>query len=185
MKTSLFSAKRPLAGCLLALGITTLSTSLFAQPVVTYSVSGSSGDYLLDFTVNNTTPGTQTQDIYYFDVGVPSSSVTAAPGGFYVAGNDAWVDETYTLLPTGTTLSGFDVLDTSATAPTIVPYFAYGYDFGVAYTGPGNLDGDPQNPLFEGNAVVGAGVPDAAATLPMLGVAAGALVCFSRKFRKA
>jgi hypothetical protein len=189
MKTSLFTTKRSFTGSLLALGFTTLSTSLIAQPVLTYSVSGSSGDYTLDFTVNNTTPGTQTQDIYLFGVDVPNGSFTGGPAGYATSGSfdNATVnllDSTYSLLPSGTTLSGFDVFDSSATAPTSVPYYAYGYDFGADYTGPDNL-GDADNPLFEGNAVAGANVPDSAATMPMLGVAFGALAGFSRKFRKA
>jgi len=158
--------------------------------VVTYAVTGGSGDYTLDFTVNNTTPGTQGQDIYWIGVNDPIGSISGAPASYetafpYNGENLTWFDGTYAELPTGTTLSGFDVLDTSATAPTSVPYFAYGWANGALYDGPDNL-GAPNNPLFEGNAgVAQASVPDSAATLPLLGLAFGALAGVSRKFRKA
>jgi len=141
-----------------------------AQPVVSYSVSGSSGNYTLNFTVNNTTPGTQNQDIYFFGLYDPNATISGTPLGYALYGgyspygsdgagsptpltyNNAWIDQSYTYLPTGSTLSGFDLLDTSLTAPTSLDYFAYGYDFGADYTGPDNLD--PRdggfNPLFEG-----------------------------------
>jgi hypothetical protein len=146
-----------------------------AQPVITYSVSGSSGNYTLDFTVNNQTPGTQGQDIYFWGVYDPNGIVSGsplAPGDYYqepwspytesgdgsttpLTYNDTWFENVTDILgglhflPTGTTLSGFDVLDTSVSAPTSVDYFAYGSDNGVDYTGPDNL-GNAQNPLFEG-----------------------------------
>jgi hypothetical protein len=176
-----------------------------AQPVVTYSVSGTSGDYTLDFTVNNQTPGTQSQDIYFFGIYDLNGTVSGTPSGFTQYGggfspfnsdgagspvpltyNLAWIDNTYGAVAPGTILSGFDVLDTSATAPTSIPYFAYGYDFGVGYTGPGNLDprDNSFNPLFEGNTGSGAfagTVPDASSTMALLGLCATGLLGLRRK----
>jgi len=177
-----------------------------AQPVLTYSVSGTSGDYTLDFTVNNETPGTQNQIIYFFGVNDVNGSISASPGtffplpgGFSPFGSDgagspiplnynlAWDNSgTFNAVLPGTIMSGFDVLDTSATAPTSLPYFAYGYDFGAPYTGPDNLDprDNSFNPLFEGNAGVGGvsrSVPDASSTVALLGLCATGLMGLRRK----
>jgi hypothetical protein len=150
-------------------------TPVQAQPVITYSISGSSGDYILDFTVNNQTPGTQGMDIYFWGVFDPNGIVSGsplAPGDYHqepwspytetgdgsptpLTYNDTWFENVLDImdgvhfLPTGTILSGFDVLDTSVSAPASLDYFAYGNDNGGDYTGPGNL-GNSQNPLFEG-----------------------------------
>ena len=169
MKTRTFGEKCFVASSLVALGLSTLGTGLLAQPVVTYTVSGTSGNYTLDFTVNNTTPGTQGFDIYLFSV--PSDGgVSGAPSGYntssfttlhyweigstqYGPFNNMWIDPTYTALPTGTTLSGFAASVTNLTPPTSVPYFAWGLDGGVIYTGSGSLNaGNPSNPFFMGNA---------------------------------
>jgi len=190
---------------LMALGFSVLSTGLFAQepPVVTYTVSGVSGDYTLDFTVNNASPGTGNQDIYEMGIYDPNGSVSSAPSsfinysafypsGYYAYGligdgtmlsyNDLWVDTTFSALPPGTTLSGFTILDTGATPPTSVPYAMGGYGSGADYTGPDNLY-LADNTAFEGNATLSA-VPDAGATMPLLGVALVALGGVSRRFRK-
>lgn len=195
-------------GCLVALGFNVLATSLFAQqpPVVTYTVSGTSGDYAVDFTVNNGSPGTGNQDIYGFGVFDPNGSVSSSPStfadysavyapGYYIYGdilngttllyNDLWIDTSFSALPPGTSLSGFIMVDTSATAPTSLPYFLTGIGVGntlADYTGSGNLGPYPYNPAFEGNATP---APDAGSTMPLLGVALCALQGVSRRFRKA
>jgi hypothetical protein len=70
--------------------------------------------------------------------------------------NNSWIDPTYTALPTGMTLSGFEVSDTDQNAPTTIQYFAFGYGAGMAYTGPGNENmSSPYNsPLFVGEALM-------------------------------
>jgi hypothetical protein len=63
-----------------------LSTDLLAQPVVNYTVSGTSGNYTLDFTINNTTTGTRGFDIYFFGVlvdGVASGSPSGYNTSYY------------------------------------------------------------------------------------------------------
>jgi hypothetical protein len=127
----------------------------------------------LDFTINNTTPGTSGWDIYFFGV-LLNGSVSGSPPGYNsthystihtteVTGpafdwpfNNTWIDPTYTLLPTGVNLSGFTAVDTDLSAPTSVQYFAFGYNHGALYTGPGNQNmSSPYNaPLFVGNAVL-------------------------------
>jgi hypothetical protein len=56
-------------------------TSVMGQPVVTYTTSGTSGNYTLDFTVNNATPGTAGFDIYYWGV-LADGSVSGTPSGY-------------------------------------------------------------------------------------------------------
>ena len=181
-----------------ALGLNIFSISLLAQPVVSYTVSGTPGQYTMDFTVNNTTPGTSGFDIYFFGVlvdGVASSSPSGYYSSYYFAThtvettgpaydwpfNNTWIDPTYTALPTGSTRSGFDVSDTDQNAPTSVQYFAFGYDAGVPYTGPGNEDmSSPYNsPLFVGYAVVA--VPEPATVSIIAG--ASLLLLLSRRSR--
>jgi hypothetical protein len=157
----------PLTVCL-----STLSTDLLAQPVVNYTVSGTSGNYTLDFTINNTTPGTQGFDIYFFGVlvdGVASGSPSGYNSSYYSTihaveadgpafnwpFNNTWIDPTDTALPTGRTLSGFEVSDIDQSAPISVQYFAFGENNGVVYTGPGEVpdSSNPSNPLFVGNTI--------------------------------
>ncbi len=208
MKTT-FYRKHFLAGLLAALGLTTLGSELIAQPSVDFAVSGTPGDYTLDFTVNNATPGTGNQDIYVFGVYDPNGTVTASPSvyttpppmmlepfAFFGVGttltyNDGWFDSSFAALSPGTILSGFEVLDTSLVAPTSIPYVAVGYDGGGLYAGAGNLaPNSPANPLFEGNAVQGGGnsnarAADDGATMSMLAIALGAMGGVFRKLRKA
>jgi hypothetical protein len=180
------------------LALLSAAVTVQAQPVVTYSVSGSSGDYTLDFTVNNTTPGTQGQDIYFLGVYDPNGTVSGIPTGDYslygawnpyqfgqggadIPYNLSWLDGEDSDLPTGTTVSGFDVLDTSSTAPTSVDYYACGFGYnGVVetYTGPGNLGPRDTNPLFEGVAV--STVPEPT-TLALAGLGGVALLLRKRK----
>jgi PEP-CTERM motif len=180
-------------------------SKLQAQPVMTYTISGGSGNYTLDFTVNNTTPGTEGFDIYFWGVYDPNGTVSGIPTGFQFLNwspysldgsgsptplnyNIGWIESVYQSgqLATGTTRSDFDVLDTSLTAPTSLNYFAYGIDNGVDYTGPDNLTLPtssyyPWNPLFEGSALAQT-VPEPS-TLGLVAVGFIALVPRIRRTR--
>jgi hypothetical protein len=83
-------------------------------------------------------------------------------------------------MPTGTTLSGFDVSDADQNAPTSVQYFAFGYGAGAAYTGLGNenLSSPYNSPLFVGYTL--AAVPEPA-TFPL--IAGASLLFLSAKRR--
>jgi hypothetical protein len=149
-----------------AAGLALIGTIGIAQaaPVdVSYTVSGSTGDWTYDFSVTNNLGGTNY--IYAFDS-------TDFPNTSYVSGPPGWVDGTIsnpgntnvewcfttcfhfgpTNLPPGSTLSGFVAHDTTALPLTSVHWdaFAEGGDLG--------------NPRFSGVAtvpgpVVGAGLP--------------------------
>lgn len=133
------------------------SASVFADPVgVTYTVSGSAGDWTLNFSVtNNVVAG---QVVFFFGVLLPGQSIAGSPsgwgnstratgstwnpaldpigeltGGPNINFNDIWTGTGGALnpqvfIPFGTTQSGFEVTVTSLTAPTSVQWFAYSLD---------------------------------------------------------
>jgi hypothetical protein len=162
-----------------------LGTSTTAKadsvPTVTYTVSGSTGDWTLDFTVTDNTD----QNVYFFGVLLPTDDQTGTPTGWQVDGdfnpssfggtntnyNNVWISSNTGVgdLTSGHSLSGFDAVDTSVTAPTSVKFFAFACDStflpsnpecgGSAYTGGGNFDGT-HNPGFEGMATNGSAAPE-------------------------
>jgi len=102
-----------------------------------------------------------------------------AYGGSSLIYNNNWIDETYTFLPAGQTLSGFDVVSMDATAPTAVNWFAYA-NLGV-YTGTGYFN-TATNPGFEGVASgssstsTGTPEPGACALFGSIGLAAASFL---------
>ena len=164
--------------------ITALAAASMAKPLVSYTVTGTSGDYNLDFTVtNNLNTG---EDIYFFGVQLSAPGITNSPGSFNstvwstwnnspyggsnITYNNNWIDLSYSSLLPGNTLGGFDVHDTDSVAPTSVNWFAYGY-FGSPYTGGDNFY-TPYNPGFEGAAqAVPEPMPMAAMGLGLIGLA--------------
>ena len=152
-----------------------------ASPVdVTYSVSGSAGNWLLDFKVSDNLGGTN--NLYLFGVlvsprDIPSSPVGWDPnaingynpsnyGGSNTNYNDIWITSpsgTTTVTP-GHSVSGFQARSTASTMPSTVPWMAVAA--GGTYLGPGCafICGAPHdNPGFEGFAApVSASVGDAA-----------------------
>lgn len=155
-----------------AIAALVLSFGLSAGPInVSYTVSGSTGNWTLDFSVNNNISGAADQDFYFFGVQLSATDITGTPspfatyipfnpstswGGANILYNNVWLASASGSagLP-GTTTSGFDVKITDAVAPTSVNWFAFtaGND---AYSGAGNLNTIQENgsfnPLFEGGA---------------------------------
>jgi hypothetical protein len=157
--------------CTLA-GLALLGTTAIggASPVhVTYLVSGSSGDWDLNFSVTDNLGGTT--GIYFFGVALPATDIVGSPSGWaYPSFDNPWTNAPYggsstvynnpwcaatcsgdfsdVILP-GQTLSGFVVEDTAVVAPSSVQWFAYAH--GGTYTGGGNFGGDSY-PGFEGTA---------------------------------
>lgn len=154
------SAKLVFAGIFLVAA----SVSAYAGPVgVSYTVSGSAGDWTLDFSfTNNVVAG---QQLYFFglalpqnEVGIPSgwidywdqntSNTTFNPALDGNGGPNITYSNLFHLhavssgeIAFGATLSGFDVTVTSLTAPTSVQWFAYSADFagGSPYLGGGEF----------------------------------------------
>jgi hypothetical protein len=167
----------------------TLTTAHAAPVDVTLTVSGSAGNWLLNFAVSDNLGGTN--NLYLFGVVSSQRNIAASPagwdpdalngynpaayGGSNTNYNNLWItgpSGSTTILP-GQTLSGFCVSSSDAAMPTNVPWMAVAT--GGVYMGPGCsfICGAPYtNPGFEGIAVpVVAAVGDAP-----LGVAAFALV---------
>lgn len=160
-----------------AVGILAVECPTQAGPIhVSYAVSGTSGNYTLDFKVSNGMPTGSDQVVYFFGVSLANGTITGSGGAFgtttaFGGYNDAWTTSVGTGVFRGSSLNGFSVLDTDAVAPTVVDYFAY-----TAGNVPYHAD---INPGFFGSATV-AGVPDAGATLGMLGLGLGAVAAFKR-----
>lgn len=154
----------------------------YAGPVVSYSVSGSAGNWTLDFSVtNNLNPADM--DIYFFGVDLDTGrNIAGSPAGYdpNIWGmwdntafggsteiyNNNWIEFSFVLLLPGQTLSGFQALYTGAVAPTEVDYFCYGNSpSGGQYNGTDNFN-NQRNPGFEGTAYV-----PAPASLAVMGLA--------------
>lgn len=163
------------------LAFATAALSASAAPLVSYTVSGSAGAYVLDFSVTNTLGGTN--QIYFFGVQPPTRTgdplgwddrggySTAFDGGSGRVYASSWIDLNATqtnvgpnAIQPGDTLSGFQI--TVASLPTSgINWFAYA--FGGTYAGGDNFK-NQRNPGFEGRAFeAGASaVPGPAAALP-------------------
>ena len=167
----------------------TLTTAHAAPVDVTCTISGSAGNWLMDFAVSDHLGGTN--NLYLFGVVASQHNIPASPtgwdpnalngynpsgyGGSNTNYNNLWITSpsgSTTIVP-GQTLSGFQVRNSDAAMPTNVPWMAVAA--GGVYTGPGCsfICGPPHdNPGFEGIAVpVVLAVGDAP-----VGVAAFALV---------
>jgi hypothetical protein len=176
-----YSVKKAVRGVFmkwLVLTLATVATLGWVSPVradpidVSYAVTGSTGDWTLDFSVTNNLSGAPNEDLYFFGVDLSSTNITGYPtnfiqqgltwnnsfdGGSNVNYNNLWIDQVpsdNSYLP-GTTISGFDVTISDALAPTSVNWFAYTADTGgVGYFGGGNFNASITNsqfnPGFEG-----------------------------------
>lgn len=141
-----------------------------ADPVgVTCNVSGSSGNYVLDFSVtNNLNPADM--GVYFFGVKLDTGrDIVGSPapfdpdtwtnwdmtpyGGAVNGYNNNWIEFSFVQILPGQTLSGFQARYTGASLPASVPFFAFAYSpSGGAYTGQ-HLN-NPQNPGFEGHVAI-------------------------------
>jgi hypothetical protein len=176
---------------LISLVFFSAASLVHAAPVnVTYTISGGSGNYTLDFSFTNNELGTD-QNIYFLGVYLnPSlglSSVVRSPssydptvfptysvgglGGSSIEYDDVWFDPSISNLAPGQSISGFDVQVASAAAPLAVPWFAFSTGT-LPYLGTGSFTNDPDNPGFEG---VAAPEP---ATWMLLGISlCGFIIC--------
>lgn len=140
----------------------------FAGPVgVTYTVSGSSGAWIVNFSVtNNINAG---QAVYGFGIVAPTQDITNLPTGWQpchgggctsttfnfsgIGGPSATFNDIFSTSPSssnvilfGDTLSGFQVVFNTVSAPTSIEWYAFGLDLSVLngnttspYTGGGEL----------------------------------------------
>jgi hypothetical protein len=179
---------------------------------VSYTVSGSAGAWLLNFSVTN---NIGTDDIYYFGIHLPDGDYVGAPSSWGPPGsfslpqygtsavnyNVAWLDPSGVAAPTnimpGQTLGGFRVLDPNSTLPSSVSWTVL--SGGGFYTGSDCIGCSPtagsnglsafvysgtSKPRFGGTAF--AAVTPLPAALPLFATGLGALALFGwRRKRKA
>lgn len=190
------SIARKLVSLAATLTIGACGTALAAPIDVSYTVSGSAGDWVLDFEFANNLTGSG-QYLYFLGVGLDPATASVAgnpvPFGNYDEWNGAWADGadvdyqqvwlspgdfTHTI-QVGHSQDGFLVHSTAATAPAEANWFAITYAYGAVYTGPGMSGGYPQNPQFQGTASLSA-VPEPTDVALLL--AGGALLgCAARR----
>lgn len=162
---------------------------------VSYTVSGSSGSWVYDFSATNNLGGTN--DIYFFGIELEARNIAGSPvnwdpnansswnTGIYSGGqginyDNIWIDGNFptSLLP-GQTLSGFKAASTELTARSSVRWFAFSSN--GTYTGSFctmNCGAPYGNPGFEYSALSVVPVP---AAVWLFGSALGVIGVMRRK----
>ena len=157
---------------------------------VSYTVSGTSGNYVLDFAVNNNIQ--EGQEIYFFGVKLSDRNIISSPGDFnpdawsswsynsYYGGSDTVYNNNWIGGPGiqyGQSLSGFQVQISDLVAPTDVQWFAYGV--GSEYYGEEGFN-HGYNPGFEGG--TSEAVPE---PMSMAALGLGAIALLKRRRKSA
>jgi hypothetical protein len=172
-----------------------------ADPVdVVYTVSGTRGNWTLDFMIANHMDGS-TEEIYFFGVALDSATVSGSPdfftgtdqlwsnlffGGSDTVYNHTWFDDTYfedTGINVDGAAAGFLLTSTAASVPTSLPWFAYGIGQGTDYMGTGNFNGS-HNPGFEGIAPAIAMPEPESVLLTLAGLALCGVASMRRRDRR-
>jgi hypothetical protein len=137
------------------------------MPTVTFTVSGASGNWTLDFTLQSNLAGGE-GDLYFFGLSVPSGrNIIGSPANWDPNANTGWnnahaggSNKDYNniwitspsgngVVTPGSSLSGFQVLSTDTAAPVSIDFFTYAS--GGTYNGNDYFD-NRGNPGWEGSA---------------------------------
>lgn len=143
------------------------SATAQAQPLrVEYTVAGSSGNWLLNFTLFNDFGGPSDMGVYWFGINTPSTSVTGSAPAWWSNGastanagsgttyQNSWRTDMSTFLLPGQSMGGFVAQSFALSAPTSVGWFAYAFSDSYAQSNGGydvgdNFNGYTYNPGFE------------------------------------
>lgn len=177
-------------------GVATASPVPAAPIDVSFTTSGSSGNWTYDFSVTNNIGGTN--GIYFFGVQVGQTNVTGSPAGWAFnsfdtpwnnslsGGSSTIYDNTWCCtfngILNGQTLTGFEVTVNSGTALSSIRWFAFANN-GTDTNSDGHFHG-PFNPGFEGVSVSAVPEPSTWAMM-ILGFAGVGFVAFRRRSHSA
>lgn len=188
--------KRLFASTLLFCLVASFGAAQAAPVDVSMTISGSSGNWVYDFSVTNNLGGSN--QVYFFGVALPTENVTGIPTG-WLQGFSLWDNVAYggsskiynnnwivNSLPSGNsitpggTLGGFQVTDNSVNSWSSVDWFAYA--LGGTYDGGGNFNNNV-NPGFEGSV---SAVPELSTwAMMILGFAGVGFMTYRRKGKPA
>lgn len=177
-------------------GVATASPVPAAPVDVSFTTSGSSGNWTYDFSVTNNIGGANS--IYFFGVQVGQTNVTGSPAGWgFSSDNTPWANSplggsstiydntwccTFNGILNGQTLTGFEVTVNSGTALSSIRWFAFAL-------GDNDTNSDGHfysnfNPGFEGVSVSAVPEPSTWAMM-ILGFAGVGFVAFRRRSHSA
>lgn len=177
-------------------GIATASPVPAAPIDVSFTTSGSSGNWTYDFSVTNNIGGTNS--IYFFGVQVGQTNVTGSPAGWAfnsydtpwnnspLGGSSTTYDNTWCCtfdgILNGQTLAGFEVTVNSGTALSSIRWFAFA--LGDNDTNSDGHFGNNFDPGFEGVSVSAVPEPSTWAMM-ILGFAGVGFAAFRRRSHSA
>jgi hypothetical protein len=142
--------KKLALGIVVGLLLLVSASRVAAGPIVTYTVSGTPGNYLLNFSVTNTL-SVRGMDIYQFGVAASTGTIVGSPHGgwtpigpfninVYAPSPDLVVNLWHNnsggpqgAIQSGVTISGYLVLSTALSPPTSVEWFAFAFGGPSAY----------------------------------------------------
>jgi hypothetical protein len=173
-----------------------------AGPIVTYTVSGTTNNWILDFSITNSL-NVPNLDLYQFGIAEGTGEIVGSPtnwaplldnpiniGTTFPTAPDLFVNiwtadiPNGGLIKSGETVSGFIVRSTSSLMPQSVEWYAIAFDYtpdGHATYSGNDYYFSASNPLFVGTAT--ATVPEYGSTLLFLSIGIASVLAFGWKLK--